>query len=96
MVGLGAVSGGTNANFPTLALIVNSLADAATAILLWQIGKHLKQPLAGLAVALVWCVLPYSVTFAVGGLETSVYVFLLTAIFLFLSDTLDFPGCLIG
>ncbi|MRS02717.1 hypothetical protein EG832_05770, partial [bacterium] len=96
MVSLGAVSGGTNANFPTLALILNSLADAATAIFLWQIGRHLKQPLAGLAVALVWCILPYSVTFSVGGLETSVYIFLLTSSFYFYLTHRIFPAALLG
>lgn len=96
MVVLGAVSGGTDANFPTLALIVNSLADAATAFLLWQIGRNLKQPLAGLAAALVWSVLPYSVTFAVGGLETSVYVFLLTASFNFYLTRRIFPAAILG
>ncbi len=96
MVSLGAVSGGTDANFPTLALVLNSLADAATAILLWQIGRHLKQPLAGLATALIWCILPYSVTFSVGGLETSVYIFLLTSSFYFYLTHRIFPAALLG
>ncbi len=61
-----------------MALVVNALADAATCLLLWQIGKRLGAEWAGLAAALVWAVAPYSVTFAIGGLETSLYVFLLT------------------
>ncbi len=71
--------GGANAPFPTIALIVNALADAATALLLWRLGKRLDFPYAGAGAALIWAIAPYSVTFAVGGLETSVYVFLLTA-----------------
>jgi hypothetical protein len=79
MAGLGAVSGGAQAPFPWLALGLNSLADAATCLLLVRIGKRLGSERAGIAAALVWAVAPYSVTFAIGGLETSVYVLLLTA-----------------
>ncbi len=79
MAGLALPSGGANAPFPSLALGVNALADAATCLLLWQIGRRLKAGWAGLAAGLVWSIAPYSVTFAIGGLETSLYVFLLTA-----------------
>src|SRR5271157_1150632 len=79
MAGLGAVSGAAQAPFPWLSLGLNSLADAATCLLLWRIGKRLGSERAGIAAALVWAGAPYSVTFAIGGLETSVYVLLLTA-----------------
>ena len=79
MAGLGALSGGVDAPFPVIALAVNSLADALTCLLLWRMGKHLNAEAAGLAAALVWALAPYSVTFAIGGLETSVYILLLTA-----------------
>ena len=81
MAGLGAVSGRTQAPFPLLALGVNALADAITCVLLFWLGRRLGVPFAGLGAALVWSVAPYSVTFAVGGLETSVYVLLLTGMF---------------
>lgn len=81
MVLLGSVTGGVDAPFPLLAMGFNALADALTCILLWHIGKKLKSELAGVAAAFVWAVAPYSVTFAIGGLETSLYVFLLTATF---------------
>lgn len=77
MAGLGAVTGGTRAPFPELALAVNALADAGTALLLYRLGKRLGSSRAGLGAGLAWAVLPYSVTFAIGGLETSVYVLLL-------------------
>jgi hypothetical protein len=83
MAGLGLVSGGTQADFPLLALMLNSLADAATCILLWQIGKKLGSELAGFAVGLIWAIAPYSVTFAIGGMETSLYVLLLTLVVYF-------------
>lgn len=78
MAGLGAASGGTEAPFPVLALAVNALADAGTALLLYRLGRRAGAPLAGLGAGLAWSILPYSVTFAIGGLETSLYVLLLT------------------
>jgi arabinofuranosyltransferase len=78
MAGLALPLGGAAAPFPAMALAVNALADAATCLLLWQIGRRLGAEWAGLAAALVWAVAPYSVTFAIGGLETSLYVLLLT------------------
>ncbi len=79
IAGLGAGTGGTQAPFPELALAVNTLADAGTALLLYRLGKRLSSPTAGLGSGLAWAVLPYSVTFAIGGLETSVYVLLLVS-----------------
>ncbi|MCJ7622942.1 MAG: hypothetical protein MUO76_05535 [Anaerolineaceae bacterium] len=78
MVGLGSVSGGVEAPFPWLALGLNALADAVTCLMLWQLGRRLKAEWAGVAAGIIWAVAPYSVTFAIGGLETSVYVLLLT------------------
>jgi hypothetical protein len=72
-------TGGVQAPYPLIALIVNALADAGTCALLWKLGKQLHAPWAGLGAALVWAIAPYSVTFAIGGLETSLYIFLLTA-----------------
>ena len=83
MAGLGAVTGGVDANFPVLALGVNALADALTALLLWRLGLRLGSQRAGLAAGLAWAVAPFSVTFAIGGLETSLYVLLLTAVAFF-------------
>jgi arabinofuranosyltransferase len=78
MAGLGALSGGVNAPFPELALVVNALADAATCLLLAWLGRRAGAKAAGWAAAVVWAVAPFSVTFAIGGLETSLYVLLLT------------------
>jgi hypothetical protein len=77
LTGLGALFGGTQAPFPVLALAVNALADAATCILLYLIGKRLSLEWAGAGAALIWAIAPFSVTFAVGGLETSFYVLFL-------------------
>ncbi len=77
--GLGYLTGGEQAPFPELALGLNTLFDAATCLLLLHLGRRLSSPLAGIAAAFVWAIAPFSVTFAIGGLETSLYLLLLTA-----------------
>ncbi len=76
---IAAVTGGTEAPFPTIALIVNALADGATCILLLFIGRRLGSTRAGVGCALVWAIAPFSVTFATGGLETSIFILILVA-----------------
>ncbi len=78
LVILGYFTGGPQAPFPQIALAVNALADALTCLLLYDLGRRLGSMLVGTAAALVWAVAPFSVTFAIGGLETSVYVLLIT------------------
>lgn len=86
MSAIGALAGGAQADFPWIALVVNALVDAGTALLLWRIGRRSGFELAGAAAGLAWGIAPYSVTFAIGGLETSLYVFLLTlAVWAYLS-----------
>jgi hypothetical protein len=79
LAGIGLFAGGVEAPFPKIAMWVNASADAATCLVLLYIGRKFGVPLAGAAAGLVWSILPYSVTFAIGGLETSVFVLLLTA-----------------
>lgn len=69
--------GSASANFPLLALVVSAIADGLTTVLLYTLGRQLGSRAAGVAAALIWAIAPFSVTFAIGGLETSVYVFLL-------------------
>jgi len=67
-------------NYPWLAVVVNTLADAATCLLLVALGERLSGRRAvGLGAALLWAIAPMSVTFAVGGMETSVFILLLVA-----------------
>ncbi len=66
-------------NFPAIALWVNALADAATCVLLIYLGERLSgQRRVGVAAGLLYAVAAFSVTFAVGGMETSIYVMLIT------------------
>ena len=73
-------TGGINAPYPGLAWLINSLADGLTCILLFSIGHRFKYGWAGLGAALTWAIAPFSVTFAIGGLETSVFILLLTGL----------------
>jgi hypothetical protein len=83
LVFLGSFLGGSEANFPQIAWIFNALVDAATVILLVLIGQRLNLKWAGWASALAWSIAPFSITFSIGGLETSTYVFLLIGTFYF-------------
>lgn len=82
MVILGALTGGESAPFPILALMVNAMSDGVTCLLIIQLGRRFNSNKVGWAAAIVWAVTPSSVTFAIGGLETSIYVLLLVASFL--------------
>lgn len=79
----GLVTGGSNAPFPLLALLINIISDTMTCLLIWKMSKQIRHELTGMAISLYWAIAPYSVTFAVGGLETSFFIFLLTTTFYF-------------
>ncbi len=75
---LGSLTGGVQAPFPWLALLTNALSDALTAWLIMRLARRVGYPWAGYAFAAAWAVAPWSVTFAIGGMETSVYILWLT------------------
>jgi len=78
MAGLALATG--SRDFPTLALAVNALAGALSVGLLYGLGKRFAGHRApATAAALLWAVAPFSVTFAVGGMETDLTVALLLA-----------------
>ncbi len=71
MAGFGAAFG---EDYPWYALAVNAVADTLSVILLVMIGHYLTgSRRAGLLVGTLWAVAPFSVTFAIGGMETSVH-----------------------
>jgi hypothetical protein len=74
----GALTGGTRAPFPQIAVWLNAFADGIVCLLLLRIGRRSGFRFAGIGAALVWAIAPFSVTFAIGGLETSLFVLLLT------------------
>lgn len=70
-------------DFPLLALGVNALAGAASVLLLYALGRCLSgQQAVGAAAAAVWAVAPFSVSFAIGGMETDLTIALLLGAFL--------------
>jgi len=77
MAGLGLTSGGPHAPFPTLAWIANALADGISCWLLIRLASSFGERRAGIVTAAVWAIAPMSITFAIGGMETSVFVALM-------------------
>lgn len=78
MAAVGAVTGGQD--FQYYAIAVSALADAVTVVLLFLLARHLTSNLwAGTLLGALWAVAPRSVTFAVGGMETSVNILWMVA-----------------
>ncbi len=73
MAGIGWITG--SEQYPWLALITNAAADSVTAVLLALVLYRVTGRIgpAGL-IGVLWAVNPMSVTFAVGGMETSVAI----------------------
>ena len=66
--------------YPWFALFVNALADALTAVLLVGLVRRLSGHLLPAAiVGVLWAISPMSVTFAIGGMETSVAILWMVA-----------------
>ena len=79
LTGLALATG--SRDFPALALVINALAGTASVALLYALGRRLagrRAPAA--AAALLWALAPYSVTFAIGGMETDLTLALLLAV----------------
>lgn len=73
MAGIGWTTG--SGAYPWFALTVNALADAASTILLALLAYRVtRQIIPGIILGSLWAVSPMSVTFAVGGMETSVVI----------------------
>ncbi len=69
-------------DFPSYALALSATADATTCILLFLLARRLTHSDYFAAVpALLWAVAPMSVTFAIGGMETSLNILWMFAAF---------------
>lgn len=67
-------------DLPLAALLLNAVADAGTTILLYGLGRRLAESrLVAAGVGLAWAISPMSVTFAIGGMETSPVILFLVA-----------------
>jgi 4-amino-4-deoxy-L-arabinose transferase-like glycosyltransferase len=78
LAGLALVTG--SRDFPTLATLLNALAGGVSIALLYAVGKRVTDHWApAAAAASLWAIAPYSVTFAIGGMETDLTIALLLA-----------------
>jgi hypothetical protein len=73
MAGIGWTSGSDQ--YPWFALVINALADTCSTVLLVLLAYSVTRRLTvGLILGVLWAVSPMSVTFAVGGMETSLVI----------------------
>ena len=78
MAGIALATG--DLEFPVLALAANALAGAVSTVLVYLLGRRWAGHWAPAAAsAILWAVAPYSVTFAIGGMETDLTIALLLA-----------------
>ncbi len=78
-------------NMVSLAVAVNGLAGAASVLALYHLGSRFAGSRAvGAAAGLLWSLAPFSVTFAIGGMETDLTIALLLGTFL--AHLNDRPG----
>lgn len=81
LTGFSLPLGGPAAPFPEIAWLLNSLLDSGSCLLLVALGRKLGSELAGFFAAGLWAVAPMSVTFAIGGMETSLIVLILLGMY---------------
>ena len=78
MAGVSWITGSDN--YPWFALVANTAADALSAVLLALLVRRVAGRAApGVIVGALWAINPVSVTFAVGGMETSVAILWMVA-----------------
>lgn len=78
MAGAGWITGSDD--YPWFALIANTAADALSAVLLALLVRRLGGgAVPGAIVGVLWAIAPTSVTFAIGGMETSVAILWMVA-----------------
>lgn len=83
LTALGSLPGGAAERLITISWLVNAAAGVLACLLLLAIGSQLGRRGAGAAAAAIWAVAPMGVTFAIGGMETSLFVALILAVYLF-------------
>ena len=94
LAGFGLLLGGSQAPFPWISVAINTLADATTCLFLIGIAKRIGFHRTGIATAAIWAIAPMSVTFAIGGMETSFFIALMSGTFYFYSKDRPVPAAL--
>lgn len=87
LTAVGSVFGGEFAPFPMISWILNAILDGIACLILYRLGILIATERVGIFSALIWAIAPFSVTFAIGGLETSLFILLLIlSVYYYLTD----------
>ncbi|MCJ7566300.1 MAG: hypothetical protein MUO58_02025 [Anaerolineales bacterium] len=93
---IGSITGGIRAPYPEIAVVINALVDAISCLIIIRLSTNLGYRRAGIAAALIWAAAPMSVTFAIGGMETSLFILLMLATFYMHSNNQPVLAALFG
>jgi hypothetical protein len=96
LTALSPLPGLAGVTLPQTAVFLNALLDGLNCALLVLLGRRLGWALAGAWAALAWALAPWSVTFAIGGMETSLFVACMLVTFYFHSLERPIPAALFG
>jgi len=78
---IGSITGGIQAPYPEIAVVISAIADAISCLIIIRLSTNLGYRRSGIAAALIWAAAPMSVTFAIGGMETSLFILLMMGTF---------------
>jgi len=93
---IGSITGGIQAPYPEIAVVISAIADAISCLIIIRLSTNLGYRRAGIAAALIWAAAPMSVTFAIGGMETSLFILLMLGTFYMHSNNQPVLAALIG
>ena len=93
---IGFVTGGIQAPYPEIAVLISAIADSLSCLIIIRLSSNLGYRRAGIAAALIWAAAPMSVTFAIGGMETSLFILLMLGTFYMHSNNQPVLAALIG
>ena len=93
---IGSITGGIQAPYPEIAIVISAIADAMSCLIIIRLSTNLGYRRAGIAAALIWAAAPMSVTFAIGGMETSLFILLMLGTFYMHSNNQPVLAALIG
>lgn len=93
---IGSITGGIQAPYPEIAVVISAMADALSCLIIIRLSTNLGYRRAGIAAALIWAAAPMSVTFAIGGMETSLFILLMLGTFYMHSNNQPVLAAFIG
>ncbi len=96
LAAIGSITGGIRAPYPEIAVLISAVADAMSCLIIIRLSTNLGYRRAGIAAALIWAAAPMSVTFAIGGMETSLFILLMLGTFYMHSNNQPVLAALIG